>query len=137
MLTSTLVKSARNLKAADSNGKSDPYCKIWINGYYSKTEIIKKTLNPVWEHTISVPVDPAVHEVRLQIEVWDWDRIGGHDFLYVTPPVELFLTLLRGYIDIPNLDITTACNKWIPVIPRSKKDKNITGEVLIEIKKSA
>jgi Ca2+-dependent lipid-binding protein len=55
---------------------------VWINGYYSKTEIIRKTLNPTWDHVISVPVDPSVQEVSLQMEVWDWDRIGTDDFLY-------------------------------------------------------
>ena len=40
-----------DLKSMDSNGKSDPYVKLTINGKEKKSKTIKKTLNPVWDES--------------------------------------------------------------------------------------
>ncbi|MDA4133068.1 MAG: hypothetical protein OK454_08090, partial [Thaumarchaeota archaeon] len=41
------VLDAADLPAADSNGKSDPYCKFELNGReVFKTKVQKKTLHP-------------------------------------------------------------------------------------------
>lgn len=43
------VLEAHNLRAADRNGKSDPYCEFYLNGEkVFTTQIQKKTLNPKW-----------------------------------------------------------------------------------------
>lgn len=39
---------ARNLASKDANGFSDPYIKLRIGSQQKKTEIMKKTLNPVY-----------------------------------------------------------------------------------------
>ena len=80
---------AKDLLSADSNGFSDPYFKIPHNqrgfvdipGKNHKTKWIKKTLNPVWNHTFeSVQFDPTVTK-NLQIEVYDYDRFGKDDLI--------------------------------------------------------
>ena len=53
------VDSAQGLAAADSNGLSDPYIKTYLFPDKSKhskrkTEIKKKTLNPVYKETLKV-----------------------------------------------------------------------------------
>ena len=53
------IDRARDLAAADSNGYSDPYIKTYLlpdrsKSTKKKTEIKKKTLNPVYNHTIKV-----------------------------------------------------------------------------------
>lgn len=53
------INKARGLAAADSNGYSDPYVKTYLlpdktKSSKQKTEIKKKTLNPVYNHTIKV-----------------------------------------------------------------------------------
>ena len=43
--------SASNLMAADRSGTSDPYVIFVINGVkVYQSEVIKKTLNPVWKN---------------------------------------------------------------------------------------
>ena len=53
------VDRARDLAAADSNGYSDPYVKTYLlpdksKDTKKKTEIRKKTFNPVYDHIIKV-----------------------------------------------------------------------------------
>lgn len=55
MIRVTII-DAINLKAADRNGKSDPYCQIYLNKVkmqHAKTSIQKKTLNPKWNEVSS------------------------------------------------------------------------------------
>jgi Ca2+-dependent lipid-binding protein len=49
---------AKNLKAADKSGTSDPFVKFTVNGdVVHKSLTIKKTLNPVWkDESFEVPI---------------------------------------------------------------------------------
>ena len=48
---------ASNLKAADRNGKSDPYCVFELNNEkVFKSKILKKTLHPTWNENFEVRV---------------------------------------------------------------------------------
>ncbi|KAL9937202.1 hypothetical protein V8E36_003611 [Tilletia maclaganii] len=81
ILTMTVL-SAKNLRAADRNGKSDPYVKYRLNGKeFGKTKTIKKTLNPQWDEKfdeISVPSRVAAESI---LEVYDFDQLGAADNL--------------------------------------------------------
>uniref|UniRef100_A0A0N4ZME4 Rabphilin n=1 Tax=Parastrongyloides trichosuri TaxID=131310 RepID=A0A0N4ZME4_PARTI len=79
--------SARNLKAMDSNGFSDPYVKFHlIPGNMKATKLtsktIEKTLNPNWdEELVYYGVTEKEKQMKtLRITVLDRDRIGS-DFL--------------------------------------------------------
>jgi len=111
-----MIVGATHLKPADLNGFSDPYAKIILNGIYHKTPIIKKTLDPIWDYKIPTP---GLTVVDLQIDVWDWDKIGSHDYL--------------GYACCMAIDVTKAEDMWLDLLPRSKKDKKITGKIHIKI----
>ena len=43
-----VLKSAKDLPAADNNGLSDPYCKLLLAGSQKKSVIQYDTLSPVW-----------------------------------------------------------------------------------------
>ncbi|KAL6069579.1 Tricalbin-2 [Balamuthia mandrillaris] len=63
------VISATNLIAADSNGSSDPFCRIKGAGYrIFKTKTKKKTLSPIWNDIFFLPVVD-----KIVVEVWDRD----------------------------------------------------------------
>lgn len=75
------VVQAVKLLRKDILGSSDPYVKLSLTGDRlpaKKTSIKKKNLNPVWNEKFKLIVkDPNSQFLRLQ--VFDWDKVGGHD----------------------------------------------------------
>ncbi|XP_072752455.1 synaptotagmin-7 isoform X2 [Anoplolepis gracilipes] len=86
ILTLTLLK-ARNLKAKDINGKSDPYVKVWLQFgdkriEKRKTPIFKCTLNPVFNEVFSFNVPwEKIRECSLDVMVMDFDNIGRNELI--------------------------------------------------------
>lgn len=86
ILTLTLLK-ARNLKAKDINGKSDPYVKVWLQFgdkriEKRKTPVFKCTLNPVFNETFSFNVPwEKIRECSLDVMVMDFDNIGRNELI--------------------------------------------------------
>ena len=81
-LACTIV-SAEGLAKADTFGKSDPFVKVLVNGAPSvRTQVIKKTLSPVWneKHEIIVPLEPLESDIVV-FDVFDHDIVGSNDFL--------------------------------------------------------
>ena len=76
------VESATGLKAADSNGLSDPYATLVCQGKRYRTRTIKKTLSPEWHQSFVWPGsrDEMLH-ASLKIELSDWNLLGGPDYL--------------------------------------------------------
>ncbi|KAH8269774.1 hypothetical protein KR018_001475 [Drosophila ironensis] len=86
ILTLTLIK-ARNLKAKDINGKSDPYVKVWLQFgdkrvEKRKTPIFTCTLNPVFNESFSFNVPwEKIRECSLDVMVMDFDNIGRNELI--------------------------------------------------------
>ncbi|CAK7205058.1 Tricalbin-2 [Sporothrix eucalyptigena] len=79
------VLDAENLPAADSNGKSDPYCKFDLHGTeVFKSKVIKKTLNPTWNEFFEIPV-PSRIGANFNLKVYDYDFADRPDFLGGAP----------------------------------------------------
>lgn len=73
------ILEAENVEAADRSGKSDPYCEVRLNKHkVFKTEIQKKTLNPVWNETCHVDLLNKARDV-VELNVFDWDIGPGKD----------------------------------------------------------
>ncbi|CAN8237312.1 unnamed protein product [Cochlearia groenlandica] len=74
---------AHNLLKKDLLGTSDPYVKLSLTGeklLAKKTTIKKRNLNPIWNEHFQLTVKDPTSQV-LQLEVFDWDKVGGHDRL--------------------------------------------------------
>ncbi|XP_050678291.1 synaptotagmin-7 isoform X1 [Leptidea sinapis] len=86
VLTLALLK-ARNLKAKDINGKSDPYVKVWLQFgdkriEKRKTAVFKCTLNPVFNDSFSFNVPwEKIRECSLDVQVMDFDNIGRNELI--------------------------------------------------------
>ncbi|XP_076370305.1 synaptotagmin-10-like [Tachypleus tridentatus] len=85
-LTVTIIK-ARNLKAMDITGSSDPYVKVSLicqgkRIKKRKTTVKKSTLNPIYNEALVFDV-PAenIEDVNLVIKVIDYDRVGANEML--------------------------------------------------------
>lgn len=75
------VLDGADLPSADSNGKSDPYCKFELNGQeVFKTKTQKKTLHPAWNEFFEVPV-PSRIAAKFRVNVMDWDFADKPDYL--------------------------------------------------------
>lgn len=69
------VTSARNLRAADSDGSSDPYVVVSCAKSKFQTDKVRHTLNPVWHEAqgeLLVPRTAADDRTVLRVEVFDW-----------------------------------------------------------------
>lgn len=72
---------ASNLKAADRNGKSDPFCVFELNDEkVFKSKTLKKTLHPEWNESFETKV-PSRTGADFVVKVYDWDLAGDADFL--------------------------------------------------------
>jgi Ca2+-dependent lipid-binding protein len=72
------VVSASNLPAADSNGLSDPYVVLQLQGSKVKSRVIDNTLNPTWDEVLELEGDFLISDI-LTIAVMDRDRARpGH-----------------------------------------------------------
>lgn len=88
-----LVIDCQGLAAADANGFSDPYVKVWLHrgkkdsakvkGSKRKTKIIYKNLNPTFDENLIFDhvTEDAIDELYFHIEVMDYDAVGKNDFL--------------------------------------------------------
>lgn len=77
MLTVTVME-AKDLKAMDYGGTSDPYAILKLSQQQVETSYIKNTLNPVWDETYTF--DVQAREEILRVVVMDRDAVGTDDF---------------------------------------------------------
>uniref|UniRef100_A0A8D3EB75 Copine Vb n=1 Tax=Scophthalmus maximus TaxID=52904 RepID=A0A8D3EB75_SCOMX len=87
--SATMQFCANKLDKKDFFGKSDPFMVFYRSnedGTFTichKTEVVKNTLNPVWQ-PFAIPVRALCngdYDRTIKVEVYDWDRDGSHDFI--------------------------------------------------------
>ncbi|XP_036126540.1 synaptotagmin-like protein 4 isoform X2 [Molossus molossus] len=82
------IKEAKNLTAAKSGGTSDSFVKGYLlpmrnKASKRKTPVMKKTLNPHYNHTFvynGVKLEDLQH-ICLELTVWDREPLASNDFL--------------------------------------------------------
>ncbi|KAK1396439.1 Calcium-dependent lipid-binding (CaLB domain) family protein [Heracleum sosnowskyi] len=77
-----VVRAIKLLKM-DILGTSDPYVKLSLSGERlpsKKTTIKKRNLNPEWNENFKLLVKDPQSQI-LNINVFDWDKVGAHDKL--------------------------------------------------------
>ncbi|KAG6964766.1 hypothetical protein JG688_00007554 [Phytophthora aleatoria] len=85
-----VVEEARKLKAADMNGKSDPYCVVKLIGKdgetidieEKRTDVISATLEPVWNAPFEIGRVVDLNSVKaVRFDLKDHDTFQRHDSL--------------------------------------------------------
>ncbi|XP_008934263.1 PREDICTED: synaptotagmin-like protein 5 [Merops nubicus] len=83
-----LIKEAKNLTAVKSRGTSDTFVKGYLlpddsKATKHKTPIIKKSVNPQWNHTFAFSGLSArdIRNVCLELTVWDKESLSSNIFL--------------------------------------------------------
>nr|XP_012141509.1 PREDICTED: protein unc-13 homolog D isoform X8 [Megachile rotundata] len=69
------VIEAKELVSKDANGKSDPFCALYLESAPTRrynTAVKTATLSPVWEEHFELPLEDPENDV-LCLEVWDFD----------------------------------------------------------------
>ncbi|XP_076177568.1 C2 and C2B_Munc13-like domain-containing protein staccato isoform X3 [Ptiloglossa arizonensis] len=69
------VIEAKELVSKDSNGKSDPFCALYLESAPTRrynTAVKTSTLCPVWEEHFELPLEDPENDI-LFLEVWDFD----------------------------------------------------------------
>jgi Ca2+-dependent lipid-binding protein len=117
------IHSATNVKAADRSGTSDPFVQLIVghgkDALKYKTEVVKRTLEPVWEHTITI--DKLKAGTELVFRVYDWDRVGSDDFIG------------QAYVKFGALyDLDH--ESWPLAGREGKSDRHITGDIVLSFK---
>jgi len=81
------VMKAKNLKAKDINGKSDPYVKVWLmfgdkRVEKKKTPVYKCNLNPIFNATFEFDVPwEQIRDCALDVTVMDFDTVGRNELI--------------------------------------------------------
>uniref|UniRef100_A0A8C9UAF5 Copine 5 n=1 Tax=Scleropages formosus TaxID=113540 RepID=A0A8C9UAF5_SCLFO len=122
----TMQFCANKLDKKDFFGKSDPFMVFYRSnedGTFTichKTEVVKNTLNPVWQ-PFSIPVRALCngdYDRSIKVEVYDWDRDGSHDFIgeFTTS----YRELARGQSQFTVYEVTLlsfSCSVLPPTLP--------------------
>ncbi len=94
------IIKARNLIKTDIMGKSDPYAVLKFGKQKEKTNTIKNTLEPQWDHHAEFSV-PDGGADKLLVEVFDADKLGKDKSL--------------GKIEVDILDLSADEGHWFPL----------------------
>ncbi|CAO0800825.1 unnamed protein product [Mucor circinelloides] len=133
---------------SDDNGFSDPYAVLYIDGKkMGKTNVAKKTLDPVWNFHAYIPLQTDKPISLIEIFVWDKDKITEmklKDILMIKK--DAIQDDFLGKISIPysqlfnlihpsgkSLDYDSPDNKEVVLaLEKRSVDDNVSGEIQIK-----
>ncbi|CEL55676.1 phosphatidylserine decarboxylase [Rhizoctonia solani AG-1 IB] len=80
------IVGCKDLRAADSNGKSDPFVVVSFAGKRMQTPVIPKTLYPEWAPKDAIFTFPLYFSTigsqgSIELIIWDKDRFSKNDYL--------------------------------------------------------
>jgi len=77
------IYQGRALPSGDQDAASDPFCIIRCGKFSVKTDIIKKSCDPLWYVTkvLDVELPDLSFAPDVNVLVYDWDQVGSNDFL--------------------------------------------------------
>ncbi|XP_058798233.1 protein unc-13 homolog 4B-like isoform X2 [Phymastichus coffea] len=127
------VAEAKELVSKDCNGKSDPFCVLYLESLPTRrytTAVKTETLTPVWQEHFEMPLDNPEDDL-LNVEVWDFDAAE-------TVPEKMnkvkSIKGVRGFVKLAKEIAITATsgnhnNEFIGSVQIPLKDIPVTGHV--------
>jgi DNA repair exonuclease SbcCD ATPase subunit len=126
-----LVRGAKDLRANDVGGTSDPFCSITVGEQSKSSEILKKTLQPQWNQSFSFFLEKAQ---TIRFAVYDWsvlknELLGEAEF----ETEELFdkLSSFEGWISLGKSRREPMSPSQLTKSPRASKKSR--GEINIQV----
>jgi len=74
-----IVNSAKDIRSADKNGFSDPYCTLQVGKQRHKTKTKNKTLNPEWRESFTFKSSSFKWSDMLNLIVYDADYFSSEE----------------------------------------------------------
>lgn len=73
----------KDFASADADGLSDPWISVYYMGDEKKSDIIKKTVNPIWNQRIEFDIkfEDVEEASPFLATIWDWDSDSKSEFL--------------------------------------------------------
>ncbi len=106
-VTVTIVE-AKHLPKMDTHTMCDPFAVITLGSATRKTKVIKKTYSPEWSETFVITYNESQGPppTELDIEFFDWDKIGGGEFIgKITISLsDLLAEESQGWMDLQGKD---------------------------------
>ena len=123
----------RRLHASDDNGFSDPYCKVTLGTATKKTAIIKKTLNPNWNHKMTFLVKNRQEKIVFEVFDWDLGKKGTKKQPHFPVSFAICSDDFIGYVSIPiaSLLSNTTMTHTL-VLEKLKEDDEVEGEIVVK-----
>merc|ERR1712128_59762 len=87
------VRQAKELEKKDVLQKADPYVIVNFGSFSSKSKKVKNTLNPAWNHEITLDID-RLSPKQIEFQLFDWERFGKDEPMgIVSLPIENAISL--------------------------------------------
>ncbi|KAF9115541.1 hypothetical protein BGX27_007428 [Mortierella sp. AM989] len=130
------ISRARNLASRDRNGFSDPYVKLSIGGYKFTTNVIRKSLNPIWDASFDVELEAQSLPDQVTLMFWDKDRWGRDDYLgTVHIPFDassLWSDGIPKHFDDPQNKASLCLARWFSLKSIPGKFSKVTGDAQVK-----
>jgi Ca2+-dependent lipid-binding protein len=127
------VVQARNLKAMDRGGTSDPYAIVTLSSApkntNARTQIVVKSVHPYWNASFDLS-SPNLHSEKMQVAIYDKDLLS--DDQIGTVQLDLSRFMLNPLPKEDTMQVGSAETQWYAIQDNSERHR-ITGEVELKV----
>ncbi len=134
------INGARNLRKADTFGKSDPFVVLTLTEQTFQTKVIPKTLDPTWNESFEILIhDPAVQQLELEVFDEDFGPAKNDSLGNCQVPLSVLVPHKNKGFNIPLTDTPTGSVqfklKYLPLHMGDEENENEEDMVFLSADK--